>query len=109
MQTANTESLMDEAGFLAELDGLEDGMTGTQRAAAVIAELPVPARTTPQGKFDDEEHIAPVVSVERDGGDRLSIGQQVMAATMFVLMMGVGAAGAAAVFHERVARILATW
>ena len=38
-----------------------------------------------------------------------SILGQFAAAAMFVLMMGVGAAGAAVVFHEQVARILATW
>jgi hypothetical protein len=41
--------------------------------------------------------------------DRPSIAGQVAAAAMFVLMMGVGAAGAALVFHEQVARILAIW
>jgi hypothetical protein len=38
-----------------------------------------------------------------------SILGQLAAAAMFVLMMGVGAAGAAVVFREQVARIVANW
>jgi len=94
MQTLTGESLLDEAGFIAELATLEDGLTTTRQSPL----------TTPPGMFVDESGPA---------ADELEEAPSVLghlaAAAMFVLMMGVGAAGAALVFHDRVARILAIW
>ncbi len=86
VQPTKPESLLDAADFLAELEGLEDGLTN--------------GRGSPR----------PVTPVVDDvAGDESTMVGRIALAALFVLMMGVGAAGAAAVFHERVARILASW
>ena len=111
MQTAGTDSLLNEAGFLAELASLDDGLTH-RRPPVPIAQtryepLPdssTPVRTPPPGIFADEPEPAAV-----EAGETPPLLGQLAAAAMFVLMMGVGAAGAAVVFHEHVARILAYW
>jgi hypothetical protein len=106
MQTIATDSLLDEADFVAELATLEDGMTMKPREYALPSEVLAPVSTRPPGKFVDAQE--PSARVEATDGDSSAM-RQIAAAAMFVLMMAVGAAGAAAVFHERVARILATW
>ena len=70
---------------------------------------PAPAKAS--GIFvDDEEQAEPVVDgVGNPIVQAPSLLWRATAAAMFVLMMGVGAAGAVAVFHERVARIVAVW
>ena len=131
MQTQTAaESLLDEASFMAALGNLEAGLTSPKRPAQSIVPpvaTPVavakksidtsldsfdwPAPVKASGMFvDDEEPAEPVM----DGvGSPIVQGPSLLwratAAAMFVLMMGVGAAGAAAVFHERVARIVAVW
>jgi len=106
MDTVPTESLLDETDFLAELATLEDGMTLTPRRYEAPSELLAAVRTRPPGKFvetrDTPDSIDPADDVP-------SVMQQIAAAGMFVLMMAVGAAGAAALFHDRLARILAAW
>jgi len=109
MQTSTGESLLDEADFLAELATLEDGLSAERRSprpvespndtAGVQAMFGLPAPVWAP------EPVTP--AVERDLP--LSLVSQVMAAAMFVLMMGVGAAGAALVFHDRVSQLLALW
>jgi hypothetical protein len=112
MQTIAPDSLLTETSFLAELASLDEGMTVKrrsplpaveQRAYEPFPELPVPVRASPPGMFADEPLAAADVE---DGPSALG---QLAAAVMFVLMMAVGAAGAAVVFHEQVARILAVW
>src|SRR5712671_1527078 len=91
-------SLLNESGFLRELASLDDGLTMKRRAPLSAAEkryepLPdvsAPVRTTPPGMFADETEPAAV-----DVPEAPSISGQFAAAAMFVLMMGVGAAGAA--------------
>lgn len=101
MQTHAGESLLDGAGFLAELKTLEDGLSAPlveQRAnVPFFDDLPAPGQAAAAGRAvfaEDEPESAP------------SLLTQVMAAVMFVLMMGVGAAGAVLVYHDRVARLL---
>jgi len=105
MDTATPESLLDEADFLEELASLEDGMTVKPRQYAATSEVLAPVRTRPPGKFEATEPPQHMPAVE-DGPSAM---QQIAAVAMFVFMMAVGAAGAAMVFHERVARILASW
>jgi hypothetical protein len=111
MQTVAPNSLLNEASFLAELASLDRGLT-TKRQSPVpdveqryeaLPDVSGPVRTTPPGMFADESEPAAVVELHEGP----SVLGQVAAAAMFVLMMGVGAAGAAVVFHEQVARILA--
>jgi hypothetical protein len=111
MQTAGPDSLLNEAGFLAELASLDDGLTHRRTLVPIAQQryepLPdssKPVRTTPPGMFADEHEPAPVEVDEAP-----SFVGQLAAAAMFVLLMGVGAAGAAVVFHNQVARILAAW
>jgi hypothetical protein len=95
------ESLLDEADFLAELATLEDGMTTRRRSPLALEDHAYEA-------VSREPAFEPLtLSEEREGAPSLL--QQVAAAAMFVLMMGVGAAGAALVFHAQVARILVLW
>ena len=113
MQTAKAHSLLDEVGFMAELGSLETGgltSAKTSRTADAKAEAKIdagldtsfdwPARGAAPAAFVDDE------AAEDEGPSLL---WRLTAVVMFVLLMGVGAAGAAAVFHERVARIVATW
>jgi hypothetical protein len=104
MSKVPPESLLDEADFFAELEGLEQGMTANRQSEEPIAEPSAPARTRPPGKFVDDplpqrvaSTPAPVVSV--------TVGR-VAAVGFLVLMMAAGAAGAILVFHDRVAQIL---
>ena len=126
MQTAIADSLMDEATFMAELGDLTAGLASLRKSpqslemtleAAVVLPKKVsaidsfdwPAPIESPGMFVDDE--APVEQVT-DGNEFVhgpSLLWRVTAAAMFVMMMGVGAAGAALVFHERVARIVAAW
>ena len=112
MQTATAHSLLDEVGFMAELGGIETGLrsvrtscaadakVGTKIDAALDTSFDWPAPAAASASFVDDEP-------QEDEGP--SILWRLTAVVMFVLLMGVGAAGAAAVFHERVARIVATW
>lgn len=102
------ESLLDEADFLAELSSLEHGLAEKPRPRTELLELSTPARTTAPGKFFEPvgKPAEPAPSVEEE--DNSPVVGRLAAAGMFVLMMGVGAAGAMLVYHERVARILAT-
>jgi len=113
MQTASSDSsLLNESGFLRELASLDDGLTTKPQPPAAagamryepLPDVSTPVRTMPPGMFADVPEPA---AAEID--DAPSVLGQFAAAAMFVLMMGVGAAGAAVVFHEQVARILATW
>ena len=105
-------SLLNESGFLRELASLDEGLTTKRRSPLPAVEKryePLPdvsasVRTTPPGMFVDETEPAAV-----DVAEPPSILGQAAAAAMFALMIGVGAAGAAVVFHEQVARILAYW
>jgi hypothetical protein len=113
MQTVTADSLLNEAGFLVELESLDEGLTTKGRSSLPangqlaydsLPELTTPIRTTPLGMFAD----SPEPGAEMPEAHRSVLGQ-VAAAAMFVLMMGVGAAGAALVFHERVVRIFTSW
>jgi len=109
MQTSTGESLLDEVDFLAELETLEDGLATRMRSLQHVeapaasggrdAVFHVPA--APWAPVDDVPAVEPEAAP--------SMLSRVMAAAMFVLMMGVGAAGAALVFHDRVSRLLALW
>lgn len=101
------DTLLDEADFLAELVNLEDGMPLKPSVYKPISDLPIAVRATPPGKFPEPAPHADPTHEEDEAGP--TIGGQIAAAAMFVLMVGVGAAGAALVFHERVVRILAAW
>jgi len=128
LQHAIAASLLDEDSFMSELKNLEVGLTSVRKAPIPIDEdgidsvglamfdLPEPVRTP--GMFvdgkdavvDDDERVTPGI----DGVEKVivhgpSLLWRMTAAALFVLMMGVGAAGAAVVFHERVARIVASW
>jgi hypothetical protein len=105
IRTKTTDSLLDEMGFFSELATLEDWMTAQPRTYTSPSETLGPIRIRPHGKFADN----PEPSADVGADDGPSLLQQIAAAAMFVLMMAVGAAGAAVVFHERVARILANW
>ncbi len=117
MQAATAGSLLDEVGFMAELGNLEAGVASTRNTARRVEPVDLdtsfdwPAPVGLPGKFADTER--PVARMIDGVGNEIVEGPSVLwrltAAAMFVLLMGVGAAGAAAVFHERVARIVATW
>lgn len=109
MQTAITHSLLDEDGFLAELGSLGAGPMSKRKSPgpaghriddSVDTAFDWPARA-PGRRIDPVEDEVLTT--------KPSVLWRVTAALMFVLLMGVGAAGAAAVFHERVARIVAVW
>ena len=112
MPTVVSDStLLNESGFLRELESLDNGLLTQRRSSLPVAEqryepMPdsSPARTTPPGMFADEPAEAAVEVAEGH-----ALFGQFAAAAMFVLMMGVGAAGAAVVFRDQVARILVTW
>jgi hypothetical protein len=104
--TAAPESLLDEADFLEQFASLEDGMTAKPRQYAATSEVLAAVRTRPPGKF--VEAIEPPQQMAAAEGPPPAM-QQIAAIAMFVFMMAVGAAGAAVVFHDRVARILAAW
>lgn len=131
IQQAIAASLLDEDSFMSELKSLEVGLTSMRKAPSAIQQesvdsigmamfdLPEPVRT-PHMFVDDDDAIEADVKrltprvddAGRAGSDIVhgpSLLWRMTAAAMFVLMMGVGAAGAAAVFHERVARIVAAW
>jgi hypothetical protein len=106
MQTPSPEPLLDEADFLAELVNLDPGLTATQRTPLPSVERkvfdPFPGLSLRVAAPEPERHVE--TTGEPDAPS--SIMWRVTAAAMFVLMMGVGAAGAAAVFHDRVERIV---
>ncbi len=130
MQTAIADSLLDEATFMAELGDLTAGLASLKKSpqsldlpmdAAVVLPKKAsaknldsfdwPAPVEAPGMFVDDE--APIERMTDGVGNAIVQGPsllwRVTAAAMFVMMMGVGAAGAALVFHERVARIVAAW
>ncbi|HZR23124.1 MAG TPA: hypothetical protein VFA59_06005 [Vicinamibacterales bacterium] len=96
-----TATLMDDAEFLAELDRLEwgengpDGAAGNELSSVGPREVPPPAFWS----LDAEpQRPTPRAAV---------IGRELVVALIgFVLMMAVGAAGAALLFHDRVALLL---
>jgi hypothetical protein len=108
MQTPSLEPLLDEADFLAELANLDHGLAATRRTPLPPVERqatdPYPGLPSAGAAPEREQHVA---DEEHDAAP--SIVWRVTAAAMFVLMMGVGAAGAAVLFHDRVARLLAAW
>jgi hypothetical protein len=108
MHTVAQDSLLDESDFLAELSSLEHGMAVKPRPLSEPTEMPSPVRMFPPGKFVDEpqSYAAIVEDAEGDQGNDAPVLGRLAAVGMFVLMMGVGAAGAALVFHDQVARIL---
>ena len=113
MHTVASESLLDEADFLAELALLEHGLPEKrQPLLADEARLPdvlAPVRTEKPGKFwEPERPTERATFVEENEDDSPAVGHFAVAG-MFVLMMGVGAASAMLVYHERVARILAAY
>jgi len=89
MHTSTGGSLLDEREFLAELAQLEKGMTTRRRTPLAPA--------TTDAAAPEVEHAEP------------SLRWRLAALAIFVFFVGVGAAGAAVVFHEQVARILAIW
>ena len=108
MHKVAPESLLDESDFLWELSSLENGMTENRRPPSLssVQEPPGPVRTAPPGKFVDDVPRATSDPIFEDDD---SAGPGRLATVgMFVLMVGVGAAGAMLVYHERVARIIAT-
>jgi hypothetical protein len=102
MQTVAPDSLLDEENFLADLVTFEEGMA-VKRTRESLQDLSPPIRTAALGKFVDA-----VVATAGEGEGRSAQIGQAAAATIFVLMMVVGAAAATAVFHERVGLILAS-
>ena len=108
MHKVPPESLLDEADFLAELGSLEDGMTENRQPPSLssVQEPPGPVRTAPPGKFVDD--VRPRASEPVFDDDSPALGR-LATIGIVVLMMGVGAAGAMLVYHERVARLLALW
>ncbi len=119
MHTAG-QSLLDEVGFMAELGDLEAGLTSTRHTSppagvkidsSLDTSFDWPAPVTMSGKFANDDP-APKPMTDDVGCPIVegpSVLWRVTAVAMFVLLMGVGAAGAVAVFHERVGRIVATW
>ena len=113
MDTPTADSLLDEADFLAELENLEVGLSAlrgspqpnAQHPYEALSALPAPIRPYER---EPERTLEPLEPAE-ERNEPPTLLWQVAAAVMFVLMMGVGAAGAAVVFHERVTHILATW
>ena len=101
--TIDADSLLDEAEFFAELEGLEQGMTVTRQPATSIDEPMPPARTRPFGKFADAAVEGKQQTAAAPADALIS---RAVAVGFFVLMVMVGAAGAALVFHDRVALIL---
>lgn len=128
LQHAIAASLLDEESFMSELKNLEVGLTSMRKAPSPIEQdnidsvglamfdLPAPVRTPGMFVDDgdamaaDDERLTPKID---EVGNVIvhgpSLRWRVTAAAMFVMMMGVGAAGAALVFHDRVARIVAVW
>ena len=110
MQTPSLEPLLNEEDFLAELVNLDRGLSATQRTP-----LPPVARHQtldpypglPSAVLTPEPEQPETTEEELDAAP--SIFWRVAVAAMFVLMVGVGAASAAVVFHDRVARLLAAW
>lgn len=105
MHTAAQESLLDESDFLAELSTLEQGLPHKQPSASSVFEMAVPVRLSPPRTSIDEPRPEPPTASEDDDSPVLG---KLASVGMFVLMMSVGAAGAALLYHERVARILAS-
>jgi hypothetical protein len=103
---APAPSLMDNQAFLAELDGLEGAIRGfvarTPKADEwnPIVKPPAPIPDRPW-RVDEEE--PPEEETVRAGR------VQRLPALVFVLLMCIGASGAAAVFHARVAQIVEQW
>ena len=110
METVAAGSLLDEADFLAELAGLEQGLTEKQRSADVIRELHTPIRTRPFGKFIDDplpkEPAIPQAAAPAPVEAAPAGFSRAAAVGFFVLMTVVGAAGAALVFHDRFALLV---
>ena len=108
MQTPSLEPLLNEEDFLAELVNLDRGLSATQRTPLPPVQQKVldPFPGLPSAVLTPEPEQG-VATEELDAAP--SIVWRVVAAAMFVLMVGVGAASAAVVFHDRVARILAAW
>jgi hypothetical protein len=116
-------SLMDDAEFLAELEQIEMPTVANRRPApAPIAVLKATvnrsvASESPLRESDLAEAVLPEAAIRReplwalDGVEEhstlsLSRGETVVAVLGVVLMMALGAAGAALVFHGRLALIL---
>ena len=109
MRKVTPESLLDEADFIAELGSLEHGMTENRQPPSLssVKEPPGPVRTAPPGKFADDVRSRAASEPVFEDDDSPAFGRLATVAIV-VLMMGVGAAGALLVYHERVARIIAT-
>jgi hypothetical protein len=105
------QSLLDEDEFMAELGNLERGLTSSRPRGQATNPRPVALdfRAGPRkpGMFVEDEPVAG--QADDVAPARPTLMWRLTATAMFVFMMGVGAAGAAAVFHERVARIVASW
>jgi hypothetical protein len=86
----SARSLLDDAGFVAALNEVEIPDTITLDAKAET-------RREPQWIFDGAVPAAAAASPR---------GQIALGVLGFTLMMGLGAAGAAFVFHDRLAQIL---
>ena len=106
MQTPSIEPLLDEADFLAELVNLDHRLAAPRRTPLPPVEPrafdPFPGLPSAALTPERERHVA----TTEDPDAPSSMLWRLTAAAMFVLMMGVGAAGAAMVFHDRVERIV---
>ena len=103
----STDSLLDEADFLAELESLDVNVAAKRQSPDVIPDLDGPVRTLPPGKFADDPQTGGFFATAEDAGASGLGLSGVATVGYFVLMTAVGAAGALLVFHNRVALLLA--
>jgi hypothetical protein len=105
------ESLLDEAEFVTELQRLEQGLAVAPKrisralpALDAMADLPRPPKAPGVFAHDVERDDALDVPAARP-----SLLWRLTAAVAFVCLIGVGATGAAVVFHDQVSRLVAAW
>jgi len=92
MSTVATDSLLDEADFLAELGRLDTGMTAKRRSLEehmIEAAAQQPAPIEPAAVQEESVVLGRVAAIG-----------------FLVLMAAVGAAGAVLVFHDRLGLLL---
>ena len=105
LSVSSGPSLLDSKEFIAELDGLEHDVRGfVERAPRGESWNPLPEapRRTPIAPAIGAEEEPPLKPQGAGNVRRLPV-------LVFALFMCLGASGAAAVFHTRVAQIVGHW
>jgi hypothetical protein len=114
-------SLMDDKGFVTELDSLESDVRGFVARTPTARSWSVTTAERPEELADIYHFDAPATSPsdpERASVAAVPLERQVSGrgrteprfpALLFTLFVCLGAAGAAAAFHERVGHIVAHW